>query len=37
MTFRVAHWDILDDSLAFKYAREDIFKLTNGKCHVFTF
>ena len=37
MTIRVAHWDTLDDSLAFGIQGEDIFECTNGKCHVFTF
>ena len=35
MTFRVAHWDMLDDNLAFWYAREGYFVYTNGKCLVF--
>ena len=33
MTISVAHWNTLDDSLALKYAREDIFEFSNGKCH----
>jgi hypothetical protein len=37
MTFRVAHWDTLDNNLALEYAWEDTFERTNGKCHVFTF
>ena len=36
MTFRVAHWITLDDSLAFQYTGEE-FECTNGKWHVFTF
>ena len=37
MTFRVAHWGTLDDSLAFQYASGNFFECTNGECHVFVF
>ena len=37
MTFRVARWDMLDDSLAFLYARGRFLELTNGECHALTF
>ena len=38
MTLGVAHWDTLDDRLAFWYAKgKSFFQHTNGKCHVFTF
>jgi hypothetical protein len=36
MTFRVAHWDMLDDSLA-SYQGENIFECINNKCHMFAF
>ena len=36
MTF-IAHWEKLDDSLAFRFARGHSFELTNGKCHAFSF
>ena len=37
MTCRVAHWDMLDDSLVYGISiqGEDLFKCT--KCHVVTF
>ena len=35
MTFRVAHWDKLDDIvLYFNVQGEDVFECTNGKCYV---
>jgi hypothetical protein len=34
---RVAHRDMLDESLVFSIQVEDIFEHANGKCHVFTF
>ena len=38
MSFRVAHWDALDNSLALKYAKGRLFSVvTNHKCHVVTF
>ena len=37
MTFRVAHWDMLHDSLALYYTKGRYFEHTNGKFHVFTF
>ena len=36
ITFRVAHWDALDDNLGFGMQEDDIFERTNDKCHVFT-
>jgi hypothetical protein len=39
MTFRVAHWDILEDQmlvLRFSMQREDTFECMNGKCHLCT-
>ena len=39
ITFRVAHWDTLEDQmlvLRFSMQREDIFERTNGKCHLCT-
>ena len=35
MTFKVAHWDALDDSLTFSMQGTDNCECTNGKCHVF--
>ena len=34
MTFRVAFWDILNDSLEFNMQGKKIYEHTNGKCHV---
>ena len=33
MTFRVAHWDMLDDNLV-SYQGEHIFECINDKCHM---
>ena len=37
MALREAHWNTLDDSLAFWYAKGRYFEHTNDKCRVFAF
>jgi len=37
MTFRITYWDTSDDNLVSRVQKEDIFKHTIGKCHMFAF